>query len=570
MPAVHVSNPTIKELFSTASYQFRIPEYQRPYSWTTNEISILLDDIASAFPYGVSTGHDTDYFLGSVVLIKKHGDPTADVVDGQQRITTLTLIFSSICHLLTDESKSELIRSDLIEKKDYLGNKTPALRLRSADDDFFGKWIRAGGRLEEMIKLDTSDKTDSQISLIDNSAHLLKNELHKPDGVDLSDWLMHLLINITQNCYLVAISTEDFESAYRIFSTINSRGLNLRPNDVLKSEIIGSIEPEFRAKYTQIWDIEESDLGRGDFERLFYTIRSFILNQNSYGELLKSYRKDILPQYKAATFIDEVLKPSSDIFEQIKKGSYSCDDLENQSKIRDFCLWLNEIDNNDWMPSAICFMIRNSNSSGLIVRFLTKLERLASGLMIARVPRGKERDSIYRNLITAIHEGAEQAITKAHDSITPRYRNRIVTALKGKIYEKKVKPFGTYVLLRLDSALADGGRSLSLDRKPTIEHILPQKPSENSLWLEDWPDPKERKEWVDRLGNLAFLSGRANARAKNFDFIDKKEKYFMARSGAPVYPITTRVLNQDSWTPEVVKRYQEEYISILKNIWDLN
>lgn len=101
MSAISVSNSTVAELFSTASYQFRIPDYQRPYSWTEKEVSSLLDDIASAFPYGESSDFDEDYFLGSVVLIKKRGKPHADVVDGQQRITTLTLILAVICHLLT-------------------------------------------------------------------------------------------------------------------------------------------------------------------------------------------------------------------------------------------------------------------------------------------------------------------------------------------------------------------------------------------------------------------------------------------------------------------------------------
>ncbi len=473
---------------------------------------------------------------------------------------------------MPDKSKSDRIRSKLIEDVDLLdeNDKTSALRLRGADDDFFGKWIRQGGKLEEMLKLDTSDKSDSQLRLIENVGYLLEHNLHKPDEIELSQWLIHLLTKITKSCYLVTISTEDFDSAYRIFSTINSRGLNLRPNDVLKSEIIGKIHPDMRSKYTQVWDIEESDLGRGDFEKLFFVIRSFLLNQRQNSDLLKSYQKEILPRYEAAQFIDEFLKPSSDAFEQIKKCSFSCRNSEHQGKIRDLCLWLNEIDNSDWIPSAVYFMVKYPNNSELLLQFLTQLERLAAGLMIARVPRGQQRDKIFHELINSIKQGVDQAIAKAHDSITPRIRNKILTALRGKIYEKRVKPYGTYVLLRLDSALADGGRSLSLDHKPTIEHILPQKPIENSQWIRDWPDPDERKKWLHHLGNLAFLSGKANAKARNYDFEEKKEKYFMSNLGVPVYPITTRVLKQTSWTPEVVKAFQEEYVSILTSVWDLN
>lgn len=569
MSAITVSNSTVAELFSTASYQFRVPDYQRPYSWTEKEVSSLLDDISSAFPYGEGLDPDANYFLGSVVLIKKHGKPQADIVDGQQRITTLTLILTTICHLLPNQSQSDQIRLNLIESIDYLGEKTPILSLRGADDNFFSKWIRQKSNLNEFATLDTSGKSASQQRLIENVKYLLEEKLQKPETVELSDWLTHLLIKITKNCYLVTISTEDFNSAYRIFSTINSRGLNLKPNDVLKSEIIGNIRPELRSQYNQIWDIEESDLGRDDFERLFFTIRSCLLNKKQYTELLTSYRKEILPKFEATEFIDTVLKPSSDAFEQIKKASFTCDNIKHQNKIRILCAWLNEIDNNDWLPSAIYFLISYPNNSESILRFLTQLERLAAGLMIARTWR-KERDKIFSSLISSIPESPEQAISQAHKSLSKGICTKVVKALDDKIYEGKAKPYRNYVLLRLDSELADGGKSPSLDLKPTIEHILPQNPDENSQWRSHWTD-SEIKYWVHRLGNLAFLSGRANAKARNYEFPIKKERYFATNNaGVPVYPITTKVLKENSWTPEVVQRFQKEYVLKLIKLWELD
>ena len=91
-----------------------------------------------------------------------------------------------------------------------------------------------------------------------------------PENTQLESWIVYLLENILSKCYLVTVSTSDFDTAYRIFSTINTRGFDLQLHDILKSEIIGSIEDEkYRQKYTQIWDGEETDLGRKDFEALF-------------------------------------------------------------------------------------------------------------------------------------------------------------------------------------------------------------------------------------------------------------------------------------------------------------
>ena len=564
--SIQANNCSIQSLFTTANYQFKIPDYQRPYSWTTNEVSNLLDDITNAFPYGETHTLDSGYFLGSIVIIKKSTEPQADVVDGQQRITTLALIFSVICHLMSDFDlvRSENLRQNYIEKKDIIDDEiTTGLKLRSLDDDFFGKFFRSADGMDNLLEISLQDKLDSQQRLIENARYLVENKLHKPNNVELCEWLTHLLRNITKNCYLVAISTEDFDTAYRIFSTINSRGLNLRPNDVLKAEILGKVTSEERSKYTEIWDIEESDLGREDFEKLFYIMRGFLLNQKKPGELLTTYRKEILQKYDSAKFIDEVLKPSSDTFEHIRKGSYCCDDIQHQTSIRNLCLWLNKIDNSDWIPTAIYFIITYPHDSQAVLDFLTQLERLVAGLMILRVTRNS-RAIFYHDLIGSIKEGKEVAINKAHKLLKSDERKKIVKKLNGDIYQDK--QIRSYVLLRLDSALADGGKSPSFEKMPTIEHILPQNPKEQ--WLDEWGDMALVKKWVHRLGNLAFLSAKKNLQASNYDFATKKEKYF-AKSCAPVFPITARVLIQNKWTPEIVEKYQDKYVSTLKKIWDL-
>lgn len=561
--SIEVKNATLRSLFSPGNFHFKVPDYQRPYSWGIDQVSDLLDDICTAFPYGTNDG--PSYFLGSVILIKQN-NKLFDIVDGQQRITTLTLILSAICYFWPNSEQRNQIKQQFIETKDVItGAGDPVLRLRDSDDNFFGHFVRNAENLEKAIGIDTSDKPDSQLNLIDNIRYLLNNKLDCPDSVDLNDWLKHLLGNILDNCFVVTIATEDFQSAYRIFSTINSRGLDLKINDILKAEIIAKIPVGLQGKYTQIWDIEESDLGRDDFEKLFIIIRSFLLNQRKYGDLLTSFRKEILPRHEPTAFIDKILKQSSDIFENIRFSNFNCNNQEHQEKIRVLCKWLNEIDNSDWIPSAVYFMLENRDDSNQILRFLKELERLAAGLMILR-ERTNNRERIFHALVSAIKEGPEAGIAKAHGLLKP-LSGRIVKKLNGNIY--KEKQYRSYVLLRLDSALADGGISPSLEHKPTIEHILPQNPSPDSQWMKDWQDPKVAKEWVHRLGNLAFLSRKANAKAKNYDFQEKKEKYFMTKSGAPVYPITVRVLNQKIWTPAVVEEYQGEYISLLKSVWNL-
>jgi len=135
----------LKDVFCD-HYVFRIPPYQRPYSWTTEHAGDLLDDLTWA------AGDDKPaerppYFLGSVVVIKYPNSPEADVVDGQQRLTTLTILMSVFRELAgSDEEKANI---DIFRRQKgnaLLGIKDVArLTVRQRDAEFFRKRIQEGG-----------------------------------------------------------------------------------------------------------------------------------------------------------------------------------------------------------------------------------------------------------------------------------------------------------------------------------------------------------------------------------------------------------------------------------------
>ena len=91
----------IREIFE-GSYQFEIPDYQRPYAWTTEQATELFDDLYSAMQDARVSGASSQYFLGSIVLIKNDRDPKSSVVDGQQRLSTLTMLFAVLRTVMPD------------------------------------------------------------------------------------------------------------------------------------------------------------------------------------------------------------------------------------------------------------------------------------------------------------------------------------------------------------------------------------------------------------------------------------------------------------------------------------
>ena len=129
-------------------------------------------------------------------------------------------------------------------------------------------------------------------------------------------------------------------------------------------------------------------------------------------------------------------------------------------------------------------------------------------------------------------------------------------------------PKRTFILLRLDAALSSGEASYDVDTI-TVEHVLPQTPEANSLWIQWWPDPVVREASVHQLGNLALLNRRQNSAALNWEFAVKKLKYYQKKTGGSPFQITSRVLKETEWTPAVFARHQAETVAKLKDIWGL-
>ena len=587
---IKATEEQLNKIFNLTNYQFTIPSYQRPYAWTKDQVLELIDDLIDAFPYPLDQDHP-DYFFGSIILIKEDGKPNAEVIDGQQRLTTLTLLLSVFRHLLPENHKTRSKISQLLEGEDITGAIIEyGLQLRSQDNDFFAKYIRDDKKLEELLTKDAGLQTDSEKLLRDNTIILIKELKERcPDNLSIEQWILHLYINLLNKCYLVVVSTDSFETAYRIFSTINSRGLDLQLNDVLKSEIIGNIEGKNnKEKYTQIWDKEESDLGRKDFEGLFSHIHRIKLREKQKLGLLTEYRKRIKPQENPTEFIDKVLKPCSDKFEVIRDQRFSCDNEEEEKQVNRLFGWLNLIDNSDWLPPAIYFLVKHHNNTFEIKNFFVNLERLAAGLMILRADIN-ERGRRYAKVLDAIDEGAEKAIALTKELLSGEEQNQIIQILDGDLYLQTRSRL--YVLKRLDSALAEGGLSPSFDEKVvTIEHVLPQNPKPDSEWCQIWQD-EARENWVHRLGNLVLLSRKKNSEAQNYDFKVKKTKYFGLKENddeekkdlykdkkkkekedtgkVTIFPLTTQLIYQNKWNEQIVEYNQQEYLEMLLNLWNL-
>ena len=550
----------LKHIFGDG-FRFFIPRYQRPYAWTTEQTEELLDDIWTAHEGdAIPVTQKDPYFLGSIVLIKEEHQPLAEVIDGQQRLTTLTILMSVLRHL--QPNGADAISDYLRQKgKIFEGMKDEfRLTLRPQDAEFFEKYIQQENGLSVLEKLNPGGlRNDAQRNIRANTLYLAGKLSAKP-----TEQLAAFTQFIITKCLLVVVSTPDMESAYRIFSVMNDRGLNLSHADILKAEVIGKISGEAsQDAYGKKWETAEENLGRDAFEALFAHIRMIHVKQKLRTTILKELREHVKPSTRPTKFIDEQLTPYADAMETIKDADYQS--ANGAEKVNTYLKWLNRVDNFDWVPPSLVALAKHGNDSEWLGWFFMQLERLAACMMIMRYGINDRLDR-YAAILQVMEDGCEDHVLAAKLEPTEYEKRKTFSNLNGNLYElTKVR---AYVLLRLDTMLSGGGAVYDYPIV-TIEHVLPQTPKKDSQWMKWFPEQVDRDGWVHRLANLVLLSRKKNSEAQNYDFETKKAKYFTSDKGVVPFVLTTQVLGYSEWNPDLLKKRQSDLLEKLGELWSL-
>ena len=369
---------------------------------------------------------------------------------------------------------------------------------------------------------------------------------------------------IVTRCYLVVVATPDLNSAYRIFSVLNTRGLDLSATDILKAEIIGGLSERLRETYTKKWEDAEEDLGRESFGELFSHIRMVYRKAKPQGTLLAEFRDHVMKEVPSVRFIDEILLPMAEVYEELTDEVYSS--TERAEQVNEFLKWLNRLEFNDWMPPAMAFAVRCRNRPELMAIFFRDLERLAYWMLVCRIGVN-DRIERFLRLTKAIESNEDLFASVSSLQISPQEQYSLFAVLSGPIYDTLSARARSSVLLRLDSLVAGGGATYHYETI-TVEHVLPQSPPPDSEWLTWFPNPENRALNVHILGNLVLLTRKKNSAASNYEFARKKEAYF-TRGGVSPFALTTQVVRHQVWTPIIVEARQNELLSILEQHWRL-
>lgn len=513
---IEINKKSVREFLGSGKKErFIIPEYQRPYAWTDEEVQTLFDDLVEYTQERI----DSPYFLGTIVSYT-NDDKEQEIIDGQQRITTLCLLLRAIYTKIEKMDHTD-------ERDNFIRQIEPALW---QTDELTGKANRDQSLLESrvfeseynailtnILEAGTTDK-----SAKDNYSknYRLCQELIDEYAKEEPLTFYSFINNILNKAIVLPIKADSQDTALTIFSTLNDRGLPLSDADIFKAKIYNSIkDSKARNEFIEKWqEISTSAEYAGEsIQKLFYYYMFYL-------RALENDRKTTTPglrKYYSSNGFYRLFEPNLmdnlnsilnfwsvvNNHEEIEGESWSSN-LE-VLKLLDM---LSSYPNEFWKYPVVNYYLKHKESIDFEENFLNFLKWLFVNLCS-------------RYIVTPTVNAVKQNILNLNAEIInnekPRIEFRAID--KNEIKEELKNPHRNVVRMLLKLLAYDNENQIELlPDKWEIEHILPKK------WQESYfPNTSEEEvnNTIEHLGNKIPFEKRLNIVASNGYFTKKKESY---------------------------------------------
>lgn len=540
------ANPTeIHELFDGRKTLYKIPEYQRPYSWDKSHIDQLWDDLYDAWDDAEDS--DDSYFLGTIILVD-NGNDRLDILDGQQRITTLMIFYAVLRDLYSEELSDQINRiKRRIEESPDSDESKYRLRTGEKNQDEFETTILSG------IDFDQENNYT-------NAAKYTKNAIDEKfnDASELRDFFDYVELEVET----IEIKTSALSYAIRLFQTVNTRGKDLTVSDLTKSYLLSLTENDGqRETVTETWKKLSS---------------RFDDNYNRLDNLLSSYRLH-LQETRAEKTIYEELK---DEFDTMLQGDTTVVDLA-----KDIDRYAEQFLNVEAMDSREIYILSNLRHTRYWKTILTtakkegfsEFDELITALIsfyysywIAGHTSEKIKIPSY-NVLS--HIKSDRSIDeilgyldnkKDKDNISQKVRESLYSDVYGERWHRPL-------LLAIEYHLSTGKKINKIKPGQDIhsEHILPKKyetaMQKEAYWREKFTADEAAK-LRHTLGNLIPLEQEVHKTVQQKPFPTKAAHYMGRNSSlasvaadreATSFDLTRIVVdNYDDWTPDNIRDYR--------------
>ena len=607
-----VDQTTVADIFSINSDKvYRIPKYQREYTWGINDWDALFNDVIE---------NDYGYFLGSYICVNSGSlnGTVLEVIDGQQRFSTLSLLLTALYEKLSAlegqmelEDKTDLsnLRSELANKKQILtaaGRKFDytqrlILQKQNMNDEDFSFILSEKGVIsaKKSRPLNFGNRRIAKayrhfIKLIEDDVEEIKTE--NPNADDIS--ALFSIKSKFEQAVLVGIEVDTNKDAYMLFESLNHRGVPLSALDLIKNTLIAQAATEAEADNSyEIWKQILSNVGQDDYA----------VQERFFRQYYNAFREELNAPYKVPDkkyYLGYLATRTTllDIYEKMIKSDYGTllDDLlaksqkyslivNNSDEEYAYTPALQDLERISGAPSYILMLYIMSNQAelGLTDDHLNSIIKTLITFFVRRnvtdVPSTRKLTQLFIDIIT------EAKLLQGDDVVNVIHDRLQAVAASDELFEEKLRgsiyyenPEATrFILCSIEAQHQTKeiysdlwARDNSKKYIWTIEHIFPEGENIPDAWVDmiaggDKSLAKQyHSDYVHTLGNLTITGYNQNL--SNMAFEQKRDRKSKDKTKDVGYRnglyLNQDVANEDTWT---IKKITDRTDSIVKTLLDM-
>ena len=564
----------IREIFNM---WYCIPDYQRAYVWDTDQVRDLLDDTISAY----RENKEAQYFLGSMVLkINEKSENNVsyteyELLDGQQRITTVFLILACMRDMLTDYPQYQNSLAGFVyQAEDAILQQPERMRIifniRSDVRDFVNEHIKPlHGTCDSALLKDKMQAKDVNISIRNMAnAMLVAHEFLEENKNEIIGYLSYFLNKVL----MIYVATEELQDAFQLFTVLNNRGVKLSSSDILKAENLKELSAVDRTSWATRWEEMETYVGE-DFDKFLSHIRTILVKKKQTTTLLKEFDEFVYSNQeydrtqKKYVPRTPILRRGRDTFELLYSYYHTYQEVFDTDhsvvtgdyEITNYLKLMETGFGADYWIAPVLDYYRKYRRRGFVA-FLKALDRKLSADWITAATPTVRMENV--NAILREIEASQDSAALLQSKTFTINKSDFERVINGDIYGRS---FAKYLLLKLDLIYRGSSTPMIPQTIASIEHILPRNPSADSQWVKDF-SAAEREEWTNKLGNLVLISRRKNTSQGNRDYVEKKEKYF--EKNIEMFPNSIRIYqNYPEWKLSDLKKNHSDVVTELLNVY---
>ncbi|WP_273715818.1 DUF262 domain-containing protein [Leuconostoc mesenteroides] len=555
---INVDKRSVKQLLETGkNKKFVIPEYQRPYAWSDEPIQVLFDDL-SEYTHNTNDDDESTYFLGTIVSYENENHEQ-EIIDGQQRITTLFLLLRAIYTKLEKSgSEADFLKSQIVPT---IWKQNPTTGEVDFDKILITSRVMGDEGNQEFANILITGQSDEKSNSNYAKNYRLLQQLVDEYAAEQPLAFYSFISNILNRAILLPITADTQDTALTIFSTLNDRGLALSDADIFKAKIYNHLDQIGKKNFIECWqqlDEEASNAGES-IQKLFYYYMFYLrAKENDRKTTTPGIRKYYAKNNFERLYSDDIMENLNTILNLwIVINNRNAVDNEKWSENREIKQILDALTsypNEFWKYPVVIYYLHYHQNDTFEDEFLLFVKRLLA-VLSARY--------IVTPTINAVKTGILNLNAEIIKSPQPKFD---FSKVDEKELSDKIKNAHRNTVRMILKIIAYQHQADLLPEKWEIEHILPQK--WQSSYFSTSTD-SEVKELVEHIGNKIPFEKKLNIIASNGYFAKKKESYNKSK----VEILLELSKNHNDWGLDEIRerdiRISDELVTLL-NEWGLN